>query len=183
MVKYLFPFFSHIANRQFCTLRPLWKPHRYFERNSSINKISHFLTKKFLKYFKNDRQNTQRAIILLGVSLTFLTFSKSRCYISLLEVIENLPSLKHYWKSHAYCSQEKISASCFILNIRISLLWVALRVLFFYFSSNHQMCSLMKGVLKNFAKFTGKHLCQSLFFNKVAGRESLTHIMLFQQRG
>ena len=26
-----------------------------------------------------------------------------------------------------------------------------------------------KGVLKNFAKFTGKQLCQSLFFNKVAG--------------
>ena len=25
-----------------------------------------------------------------------------------------------------------------------------------------------KGVLKNFAKLTGKHLCQSLFFNKVA---------------
>ena len=26
-----------------------------------------------------------------------------------------------------------------------------------------------KDVLRNFAKFTGKHLCQSLFFNKVAG--------------
>ena len=26
-----------------------------------------------------------------------------------------------------------------------------------------------KGVLKNFAKFTEKHLCQSLFFNKFAG--------------
>ena len=25
---------------------------------------------------------------------------------------------------------------------------------------------MKKGVLKNFAKFTGKHLCQSLFFNK-----------------
>ena len=25
------------------------------------------------------------------------------------------------------------------------------------------------GVLKNFAKFTGKHPCQSFFFNKVAG--------------
>ena len=25
------------------------------------------------------------------------------------------------------------------------------------------------GVLENFAKFSGKHLCQSLFFNKVAG--------------
>ena len=27
-----------------------------------------------------------------------------------------------------------------------------------------------KGVLRNFAKFTGKHLCQSIFFNEVAGR-------------
>ena len=27
-----------------------------------------------------------------------------------------------------------------------------------------------KGVLRNFAKFTRKHLCQRLFFNKVAGR-------------
>ena len=26
-----------------------------------------------------------------------------------------------------------------------------------------------KGVLRNFAKLTGKHLCQGLFFNKVAG--------------
>ena len=26
-----------------------------------------------------------------------------------------------------------------------------------------------KVVLRNFIKFTGKHLCQSLFFNKVAG--------------
>ena len=31
-----------------------------------------------------------------------------------------------------------------------------------------------KCVLKSFAKFTGKHVCQSLFFNKVAGlRQSL----------
>ena len=27
---------------------------------------------------------------------------------------------------------------------------------------------MKKGILKNFAKFTGKHLCQSLFFTKVA---------------
>ena len=30
-----------------------------------------------------------------------------------------------------------------------------------------------KVVLTNFAKFTGKHLCQILFFNKVAGQASL----------
>ena len=40
-----------------------------------------------------------------------------------------------------------------------------------------------RGVLRNFAKFTGKHLCQSLFFNKVAGaacnfikKETLTQV-------
>ena len=44
--------------------------------------------------------------------------------------------------------------------------------------SNHRRCSVRKGVLRNFTKFTGKHLYQSLFFNKVAG---LRH--LFQNRG
>ena len=37
------------------------------------------------------------------------------------------------------------------------------------FRSSHQRCFIIKGVLRNFAKFTGKHLCQSLFLNKVAG--------------
>ena len=32
-----------------------------------------------------------------------------------------------------------------------------------------QRCSVKKGVLRNFTKFKGKHLCQSLFFNKVTG--------------
>ena len=36
-------------------------------------------------------------------------------------------------------------------------------------SSSHQGCSVRKGVLRNFAKFTGKHLCQVLFYNKVTG--------------
>ena len=34
--------------------------------------------------------------------------------------------------------------------------------------SSHQRWAVRKGVLRNFVKFTGKHLCQSLFFNKVA---------------
>ena len=34
--------------------------------------------------------------------------------------------------------------------------------------SSHWKCSVRKGAFGNFAKFTGKHLCQSLFFNKVA---------------
>ena len=37
----------------------------------------------------------------------------------------------------------------------------------------------IKGVLKNFIKFTGKHLRQSLFFNRVAG---LGPVTLFKKR-
>ena len=39
------------------------------------------------------------------------------------------------------------------------------------FRSSHPGVFYKKGVLKNFAKFTGKHLRQSLIFNKVAGLE------------
>ena len=35
-------------------------------------------------------------------------------------------------------------------------------------------CSMKKGVLKTFTKFTGKDLCQSLFFNKVAALRPAT---------
>ena len=34
--------------------------------------------------------------------------------------------------------------------------------------SSHQKCSMKKGILRNFTKFTGKHLCQSFFFKKEA---------------
>ena len=33
-------------------------------------------------------------------------------------------------------------------------------------SRSHPEVFCEKGVLRNFAKFTGKHLCQSLFFKK-----------------
>ena len=49
--------------------------------------------------------------------------------------------------------------------------------------SSPQRRSINKGVLKYFAKFTGKHLCQCLFFNKVAGlyqkRDSCTGVFLW----
>ena len=35
--------------------------------------------------------------------------------------------------------------------------------------SSQRRCSVRKGVLRNFAKSIGKQLCQSLYFNKVAG--------------
>ena len=41
-----------------------------------------------------------------------------------------------------------------------------------FVKSSHRRCSVRKGVLRNFAKFTGKYLCQSLFFKK----ETVAHV-------
>ena len=38
-----------------------------------------------------------------------------------------------------------------------------------HYRSSHRRCFLRKHILRNFAKFTGEHLCQSLFLNKAAG--------------
>ena len=45
--------------------------------------------------------------------------------------------------------------------------------------SSHQRCSIKKGILRNSPKVTSKHLCQILFFNKVAGLRPAT---LLQKR-
>ena len=58
---------------------------------------------------------------------------------------------------------EKVFCSCFFRRLVSS-----------FFRSSHRRCSVRKGVLRNFAKFTGKHLCQRLFFNKVAGLRPVT---------
>ena len=52
---------------------------------------------------------------------------------------------------------------------QIPVLAIALCIHCFSSRSSHRRCSVRKGVLRNFAKFTGKHLCQSLFFNEVTG--------------
>ena len=64
-------------------------------------------------------------------------------------------------------------------------LWATMYLSFFHptqwvdncdksYRSSHQSCSVKKSVLRNFKKFTGKHLCQSLFFNNVAGLRPAT---------
>ena len=51
-------------------------------------------------------------------------------------------------------------------------------ILILIYKSSHQRCSIKNGVLNNFTKSTGKHLCQSLFFNKVAGLRSQVATLL-----
>ena len=55
-------------------------------------------------------------------------------------------------------SQQKDKRSCEFFNLVIGV--------FPYLRSSSQRCSMKKDVLRNFTKFTGKHLCQSSFFNR-----------------
>ena len=54
-------------------------------------------------------------------------------------------------------------------------------ILVYIFGSSHQSCSIKKGVLRNFTKFTGKHLCQSLddwfcFFQQKLSKKIMLHL-------
>ena len=72
------------------------------------------------------------------------------------------------------CQFCEISKNAFLLRTPL----VAVSVSSFLLHTKIQMESpelpCKKDVLRNFAKFTGKHLCQRLFFNKVAGLRSAT---------
>ena len=56
---------------------------------------------------------------------------------------------------------------------------IYLRALHSFFRSSCPGVFCKKGALKNLANFTGKNLCQSLFFNKVAG---VTSAALFKKK-
>ena len=62
----------------------------------------------------------------------------------------------------SYCSLNFRYCACFkqkVLKLySVDSLWNARR--------SHRGCSVRKSVLRNFTKFTGKHLCQRLFFRK-----------------
>ena len=78
---------------------------------------------------------------------------------------------------------------CLFLNIFIILEYIKYTTIIHFilclykrtkFRSSHWMCSVRKGVLRNFAKFTGKHLCLGLVFNKVSGLRPATFLLVIR---
>ena len=84
-----------------------------------------------------------------------LTFNKT--YLNLQKVSRDFA----FVNNTRLCFLNKTSTQ--LLNSETMILEIIFRIL----RSTHRRCSVKKGVLGNFAKSTGKHLCQSLFFNKV----------------
>ena len=64
--------------------------------------------------------------------------------------------------------------ACYLLYLSFEEDLILRKSILITFRSSHRKCSVTKGVPRNFSKFTGKHLCQSLYFNKVARPSAAT---------
>ena len=105
------------------------------------------------------------------------------CAVLLLKWDMELPS---YYRNHFHVKQLSFEVvKCVVTSSILKILMVlknsytkkildlfaifkAIRAFVPITRSSHQKCSIEIVVLKNFTKFTGKQLCQSLFFNNVA---------------
>ena len=130
-----------------------------------------FFSKKFLDFDKNFSQ-----IFYLFVSIIR---SKLKCrsvkqrielilrfwYHSLFTFISVAIEVSHIKKYYAFFPLLGLIVFC---TVRIKLLHLHGNPTGIYSSSRLEVF-YEKGVLRNFGKFTGKHLCQSLSFNKVSG--------------
>ena len=83
----------------------------------------------------------------------------------------------YYWKGLIYC----LLRVTFLSKITEALIFKNPKIRK-YRSSRSEVFS-KEGVLKNFANFTEKHLCQSLFFIKVAGLLQLSDWLLVKISG
>ena len=77
-----------------------------------------------------------------------------------------------FFISQDFCQQVRLFSFClsdsvYLFYFYSFCVFISL-FLFSWYRSSHQKCSIKKGVLRNFKKLTGKHLCQSPFFKKVA---------------
>ena len=107
-----------------------------------------------IKYFRNDtfgKKNITTTEIVFIQLLSCNVVSKQKKW----KWKHRIPWHVHTFKSHL---NSEIGSPIFLLFGSWSLV-----------RSSHPEVLCRKGALRNFAKFTGKHLSQSLFFNKVAG--------------
>ena len=147
----------------------------------------------FLKIFQNAQENTCATASLKlksGWGYTFLQKTSGTFWlISLpLKIPEKtgfyswkfckivwyqleIPRLKTKNHGNSTLTGEHLLRGLFWMKVQTILLSTERMAFRESFNSHRQppWCSVRKGVPKNFAKFTGKHLCQILFFNNVAG--------------
>ena len=113
---------------------------------------AYFLQKRVLRIFKI----TLRFMFLCDNNWKFWTFSIIQLWKKFSEKLEYCFLFESTNISIQNCSIK----SSFVLTLLKQIEWVIQNGPITNRSS-HQRCSIKKGVLRNFAKFTRKHLCQT----------------------
>ena len=129
-----------------------------------------FLLDEFSKRYSLDPCANAEEILL------YVRDDPSSCLLTECKLQDNTESLfieintgKKKWLLCCSHNANKNNISKYLLCLSKSLDTNTLANIITRSSRTEVFCK--KGVLRNFAKFTGKYLCQSLFFNKVAGLE------------
>ena len=74
------------------------------------------------------------------------------------------------WVKSLTCSLFCSCSVCSLTNFALAPCFFDILAIFAVWGSSRPEVFCKRGVLRNFTKFTWRHLCQSLFFNKVAGQ-------------
>ena len=108
--------------------------------------------------------------IVTANQITTVTSNIKRHKASFLLTVSLVNVKKQIFPTQGFsCETCEIFKNTILMNINERLvLKKMLNILLICSRSSHRSCSVRKGVVRNFAKFTGKHLCQSLFFNKIS---------------
>ena len=113
--------------------------------------------------------------------ITYSQFDQTKCKVD----VQNKCDTTSNWKIQTLCCYFIMYRAINYTNQKLSIFFCDLqkKLLVIYFikysrqtaTAQKQRCSMKKSVLRNFINFTGKHLCQSLFFNKIADLKPATY--------
>ena len=131
---------------------------QYFNPKESPRTLNHFDKNSFSILHLNIRSLQKNFDSLCNLLMTLKSDFKVICiteiWCSHNSVNHNLFKLPQYKRIH---------------QVRKTGKGVGIAVFLYESRSSRPEVFCRKGVLRNCAKFTGKHLCQRLYFNKVAG--------------
>ena len=139
-----------------------------------------YMEKHVQNYEKNARKRELNVIFTLPTEFQILwcTFQNSHPCSNVWLHRRNFPrNSSKFFRTFILLSYRPFSWYGYFWNFSIQLFFSSEKkalVDILTARSSHRSCSVKKGVLRKFAKFTGKHMCQGFFFNKVASLRPAT---------
>ena len=136
------------------------------DKNSKQGRTNTLLNKMTMPAFMRPRSPARkRALSAISLSRSFGKFLCFCLYYQYIKMQLSLQvSLVHINKSADACGFVTLAEKNFKGKVHFMLCATAIT-----HRNSHRRRTIKRGILKNLAKFTRKHLCWGLFFDKVAG--------------